>query len=153
MKLLDSATIKGAARIELHDVETGETSIWEGHNSVVDVGLNLMLERLIGTAGASPMGNLAIGSGTGAFPGGATGLYAEYYRKAITSASVSSNVLTVKTYFTTAQASGYVRELGLCNAAGSGAGVLIDHIEVSPQQQKTSAKEMVVTQTFTLSRA
>ena len=153
MELMDSATIKGAARIELHDVETGETSIWEGHNSVVDNGLNLTLERLIGTAGANALAYLAIGSGTGSFPGGATGLYAEYYRKAITSASVASNVLTVKTYYTTSQGSGYIREIGLCNAAGSGAGILIDHIEVSPSQLKGSSKEMVITNSLTLSRA
>ncbi len=152
--VIEQLHIVGAAKIELRDVETGEVNVWEGHNSVVDGGLNLMLERLVGTAGASPMGNLAIGSGTGAFPGGATGLYSEFYRKAITSASVAANVLTVKTYFTTAQGNdATIRELGLTNAAASGAGTLIDHIEVSPGQAKTSAKEMVITNSLTLSRA
>ena len=152
MELIDSATIRGAAEIRLTDIKTGQVTVWTGHNSVVDVGLNLMLERLVGTAGAA-LGYLALGSGTASFLGSATGLNSEYYRKAITSASAAANVLTVKTYFTTAQASGYIRELGLTNAAGSGAGTLIDHIEVSPSQLKGSSKEMVVTQTLTLSRA
>jgi len=149
----DALKIRGAAEIRLTDIETGEVNVWEGHNAVVDGGLNLMLERLSGAAGVAALGHLALGSGTASFLGSATGLNSEFYRKAITSASVASNVLTVKTYFTTAQASGYIRELGLTNAAGSGAGTLIVHLEVSPQQQKTSAKEMVVTQTLTLSRA
>ena len=153
MGLIDSATIRGAVRIELRDVETGETDIWEGYNAVVDTGLQLFHERMAGVASAVALGYMALGSGTGSFPGGATAMYGEFYRKALTSASIAANVATYKVYLTTAQASGYIRELGLTNAAASGAGVLISHIEVSPQVQKTSSKEAVITVTQTLSRA
>ncbi len=154
MELIDGARIRGAAKIELWDVDTGEVSIWEGPNAVMDGGLQLFHERMAGYTSASPLGNLAIGSGTGAFPGGATGLYHEDYRKAITAASVSSTVATYKTYLTTAQGNAdVIREIGLTNAAGSGAGVLISHIQVVPGVTKTSAKEAVITVTQTLSRA
>jgi len=150
----DALRIRGAVKIELRDAETGEVNVWESGNNVVDNGLNLILERLTGVAGMAALGYLALGSGTASFLGSATGLNAEYYRKAITSASCSSNVLTVKTYFTTAQGNDdVIREIGLTNAAASGAGTLIIHLEVSPSQAKTSAKEMVVTNSLTLSRA
>ena len=140
MELRDAAHIRGAVKIELHDVATGERSVWVGGNQVVDGGLQLFHERMSGVVGASPLGNLAIGSGTGAFPGGATGLYHEDYRKAITAASVSSTVATYKTYLTTAQGNtATIREIGLTNAAGSGVGVLISHIEVNPGIVKTSS--------------
>lgn len=154
IRFLDAARIRGAAKIELIDVVTGEVNIWHGPNAVMDVGLQLFHERMAGVTGASPLGNMALGSGTGAFPGGATGLYCEDYRKAITAASISSTVATYKTYLTTAQGNAAViREIGLTNAAGSGAGVLISHIEVNPGVTKTSAKEALVTITQTLSRA
>ena len=151
---MDAAAIKGAVTIELKDPITGETTIWEGHNAIMDGGLELFHERVAGVAGVAALGYMALGSGTGAFPGGATGLYHEDYRKAITTASVSSTVATYKTYFTTAQGNDdVIREIGLTNAAGSGAGTLISHIEVSPQVEKTSSKEAVITVTHTLSRA
>ncbi len=154
MELIDNARIQGIATITLQDVETGEIETWHGTNAVVDVGLQLFHERMAGVSGASPLGNLAIGSGTGSFPGGATAMYAEFFRKSITAASISSTVATYKTYFTTAQGNAdVIREIGLTNAAGSGAGVLISHIEVSPGISKTSAKEALVTVTQTLSRA
>ena len=154
MELMDSARVQGIAKIELRDVNTGEVNIWESGNNVVDNGLNLMLERLVGTSGMAALGHMALGSGTGTFLGSETAMYNEYHRKAITSASCSSNVLTMKTYYTTAQGNDdVIREIGLTNAAASGAGTLIIHLEVSPSQAKTSAKEMVVTNSLTLSRA
>lgn len=154
MELIDNVRIQGIATITLRDVDTGETTTWHGPNAVMDVGLQLFHERMAGVTGASPLGNLALGSGTGAFPGGATGLYHEDYRKSITAASVSSTVAVYKTYLTTAQGnSAVIREIGLTNAAGSGAGVLISHIEVSPGVSKTSAKEALITIVQTLSRA
>lgn len=154
MELIDNVRIQGIATITLRDVATGEATTWHGHNAVVDTGLQLFHERMSGLASASPLGNMALGSGTGAFPGGATGLYHEDYRKAITAASVSSTVATYKTYLTTAQGNAdVIREVGLTNAAGSGAGTLISHIEVSPGIVKTSSKEALVTVTQTLSRA
>ena len=69
--------IKGKALITLKDLETGQIDAWEGANSVVDDGLNLLLERLIGTTGASPMAYLAVGSGTGSFTGSESTMYNE----------------------------------------------------------------------------
>lgn len=153
MELRDAARIRGAVKIELTDAVTGVVNIWEGPNKIVDVGLQLFHERMAGVTGASPLGYLALGSGTGAFPGGATAMYHEDYRKAVTTASVSSTVAVYKTYLTTAQGnSAAIREIGLTNAAGSGAGVLISHIEISPGVTKTSAKEALITVTQTLSR-
>lgn len=153
MDFADGATIKGAVTITLRDVETGDVDVWHGPNAITNVGLELFHQCLQGIAGASPIAYLAIGSGTGAFPGGATAMYNEYYRRAITTMSVAVNVATYRVYFTTAMASGIIRELGLTNAAGSGAGVLIGHIQVSPQKTKSSAKEMIVAISHTLSRA
>ena len=143
--------IKGKALITLKDLETGQIDAWEGANSVVDDGLNLLLERLIGTTGASPMAYLAVGSGTGSFTGSESTMYNEDYRKAITSASVSGNVGTWMTYFSTAEANGTIRELGLFNAPSDG--VMFAHVQVDPPRTKTSGKEMVVTITHTVTRA
>ena len=153
MDFFDGATIRGAVTITLRDVRTGETDVWYGANAFTDDGLELLHQRLQGIAGASPIAYLALGSGTGAFPGGATAMYHEYYRRAITTMSIATNVSTYMVYFTTAMASGLIREIGLTNAAGSGAGVLISHIQVSPQREKTSAKEMIAAITHTFARA
>lgn len=151
MDFIDGATIKGAVTILLRDVETGDVDIWHGANAITNVGLELFHQCLQGIAGASPIAYLAIGSGTGAFPGGATAMYDEHCRKAITTMSIATNVATYRTYFTTSQASGLIREIGLMNAAATG--VLIGHIQVSPQKLKSSAKEMIVAISHTLSRA
>jgi hypothetical protein len=143
--------IRGKAAITLKDVLTGEVERWEGHNAIVDDGLNLLLERLIGTAGASPMAYLAVGSGTGSFPGSESAMYNEDYRKAITTCSVSGNVGVWMTYFSTAEANGTIRELGLFNAPSGG--VMFAHAKVDPARVKTSGKEMIVTIQHTLSRA
>ena len=66
---------------------------------------------------------------------------------------MSNQALVTKVYFTTSQASGIIRELGLTNAAASGAGTLLTHLEVSPQKTKGSTMEMVITHTLTMSRA
>lgn len=153
MDFVDGATIKGAAMIALRDVKTGDWDIWEGPNAFTDDGLELLHHCLQGTTSGTPIGYLALGSGTGSFPGTETAMYDEHYRKAITTMSIATNVATYRIYFTTAQASGIIREIGLTNAAGSGAGVLISHIEVSPQKEKTSTKEMIAAISHTLSRA
>ena len=151
----DAARVRGAAKIELIDVVTKETTIgWEGPNSAVDDGLNFFLNRLMNTTGASPLSHLIIGSGTVSTVNTAGSLGHEVYRKAITSASISGSVLTAKTYLTTAQARDEtIRELGLTNSAASGKGVLLNYIEVSPGVEKATGKEAVITITVTTSRA
>ena len=154
LEFISGARIRGAVKIELIDVETGEVNIWENHNTVVDLGLNLLLSRLLSNTGASPIGNLAIGSGTVSTVNTAGSLGHEVYRKAITSASVSGSVCTFKTYLTTAQARDEtIRELGLTNSAASGKGTLFNYIEVLPSVEKAAGKEAVITITTTMARA
>jgi len=151
--LYEAAVIRTAAQIELIDVETGEVDVWRGHNAFTDAGLDVILNRLAGLGSVAALGYQVVGSGTGAFPGTETSMYHENFRKAITSASVVDQSLVYKTYFTTSQASGSIRELGFANAAASGAGTLITHLVVTPSKLKTSAQEMVVTITHEVSRA
>lgn len=153
MDFIDGAAIKGAVTITLRNVETGDVDIWHGPNAITNDGLELFHQCLQGIAGASPIGYLAIGSGTGSFPGSEEAMYGEHYRRAITTMSIATNVATYRVYFTTAQASGLIREIGLSNSAASGGGVLIGHIQVSPQKEKTSSREMIVAISHTLSRA
>jgi len=149
----ETARIQGIATITLRD-EGGEVEVWRGWNTVVDLGLNLLLERLINTTGASPMSHLAIGSGTRSTVNTAGSLYNEVYRKALTSASVSGNVATFKTYLTSAQAAGEtIREMGLTNSAASGKGTLFNYFSVSPAVEKAAGKEAVITITNTLTRS
>ena len=153
LRFMDAAGAQGAVKIELRDVHTGEVNVWESHNAVVDLGLNLFLERLMNTTGASPLSHLIIGSGTVSTVNTAGSLGHEVYRKAITSASISGSVLTTKTYLTTAQARDEtIRELGLTNSAASGKGILLNYAEVSPGVAKAGGKEAVITLTTTMSR-
>jgi len=136
-----ASKIRGVVTITLSG--DGEGEVRRAHNLVTDAGLNLILNRLL-AASPSPLGYIAIGSGTGAFPGNETAMYDEVYRKGLTSMEVTGNVGLWRTYFSTVEANCTIREIGLTNAAGSGAGTLISHVQVSPPVVKINTKEMTV---------
>jgi len=152
VELTSGAIIRSAVTITAKDIETGAVEVRRTHNDFTDDGLHWLLNRMVSSATAV-MGHLAVGTGTGAFAGSETAMYDEVYRKAITTASVASNVGRWLIYFSAAELSCAIREFGLANAAGSGAGTLIDHIEISPAVSKSETKELVVDIQTTISRA
>ena len=124
--------IKGKWRLTARNVKTGEVIIKEGDNLIVTVGKELLGRMLIDEAGYDTgLTYCAIGSNAAAPNIADTVLGTESARKAITSKTRVSNVITLSTFFTAAQSTFALEEAGIFGhstaTAAADSGVLFSH--------------------------
>jgi hypothetical protein len=115
--------LKRRINVQIHNTK-GEL-LWEGHNSTVNSGLNLIVFLLAQQAGVTTYSGLsycAIGTSNTAIAAGQTQLVAESARLAFTSAvTIVGNQLTVQTYFAAASCSVVINEMGIFGNGATGA--------------------------------
>lgn len=109
-------------RTLIENVHTGERRIiQQGHNLVVNAGLNLVRDLLIGGLGANPLSYIALGTSTTAASAGQTALVAEYYRAPITQTVSSAQAITYRLYLGSTVGNGStITEMGLFNDPTAG---------------------------------
>ena len=138
----DGLKLKGKLSIALNDEVVQEVD-----NLVVTAGKGYVASRMK-DASATAMSHMAIGSGTTNPAAGDTALETELGRVALTSTTVSSNVVTYVATFAAGTGTGAVTEAGILNASSSG--TLLCRTEFSVVN-KGSADSMTITWTVTVS--
>ena len=117
MKLQDQIAVPtGKILIELRDAKTGRLKFQDlVKNMFVTAGKNSLADGLRGTTESTKgiITYCALGTGTTAPALTDTDLQTELVRKLISVRSVSGNVATFQTFFTTSEGNGTLREAGL----------------------------------------
>lgn len=120
MQAKEQLNIKGRLKIHVWDVETLETKQYlEVDNLVVDVGLDYIASRMK-DATATAMSHMAAGSDGTTPAAGNTALGSELGRVALTSTTVTSNVVEYIATFGAGTATGAIEEAGILNAGSGG---------------------------------
>lgn len=118
-------------------------------NLLVQTGLNYIASRLK-DATATVMSHMALGAGTAAASNGQTALVTELGRVAMTSTTLSANVVTYTATFSPATATGAVTEAAIFNAAS--AGTMLNRVAF-PVVNKQAGDTVAVTWTVTINAA
>jgi hypothetical protein len=131
----------------------GAPMMYEGHNILVNTGIQLLLDLLVGAGGtAFNNANAYIGIGTSntAPAAGQTDLLGTSARKLmdLTFPSRSGQTMTWRCTFTTSEGNFAIQEAGIFNAAV--AGTMLNRL-LAPLGTKTSATTLQVTATLTIS--
>ena len=151
----DFLFLKGKVRCILEDVNTGEKIVKEYNNLVTNAGKVAIARRLA---------NIGLYANESAITYGATGtdttaplvtdtvLGTELARKAVASSSYNAGTRegTIRTFFTTAESNGALKEFGMFGEEATGAadsGTLINHaaIDITKDVTKTLTIEVIIT--------
>lgn len=135
--------------------EQGQLMVYEGHNILVNVGIQLMLDKLIGGAGTvfdNSNAYIGIGDSSTAVAASQTDLQASTnkVRKAMdaTYPSRSGQTMTWRCTFSTSEGNFSIQEAAIFNA--SSAGTMLNRL-LAALGTKTSATTLQVTATLTIS--
>lgn len=116
----DHITLRGSLDVVLRDKNGNVRDHRVVRNLVVDAGLNLICDRLVGTS-ESVMSHMAVGTDSTAAAAGDTALGAQLSaREALDSAVVSGSAVTYVATFEAGKSTGAVSEAGIFNAASAG---------------------------------
>lgn len=105
--------LRGEIILEFRNVKTGKVRRYYYKNMVVTRAKNAIAQRLAGDGDAGEITYCALGTGTNAPALADTQLQTELVRKLISVRSVSGNIATFQTFFTTSEGNGTLREAGL----------------------------------------
>ena len=120
MQAKELISVKGRLKIHVFDAETLETKdYFEVDNLVVDAGLDYIASRMK-DATATAMSHMAVGSDNTAASAGQTALGSELGRVALTSTTVTSNVVEYIATFGAGTATGAIVEAGIFNSGTTG---------------------------------
>jgi len=132
----------GKVLIEIRDAKTGSLKYSKtADNMFVTAGKNSLADALRGTT-ANNKGEItycALGTNSTAPALGNTALGTELFRKLVSVRTVSGNIATFQTFFTTSEGNGTLREAGLFGDDASGtadSGTLFCHVAIN--RTKTS---------------
>ncbi len=117
-------------------------------NIIVNVGKQLMLDRLFGLSGAVAISGLAVGTSATTATVGDTTITSPAYKAFASTPTRSGLVVTAVTSYTTAEANINIQEAGLMTASG---GVLFNRLAPIGPFNKTSAVALDVTVQITQS--
>lgn len=152
----DGLKISGKVRFIFTDVKTGKKEISRWHKNLIPTeGREAIARRLGNIALKANEGVVtygAVGTGTTAPQNSDTQLETELFRKLIASVSYTANVITIRTFYTTAEANGALREFGLFGEDASGAansGTLFQRVNIN--RTKTNSKTLTIESVITIS--
>lgn len=154
-KLNDQLAVPtGKVLIELRDAKTGKLKFKKlVDNMFVTAGKNSLADALRGTT-ANNKGIItycALGTGSTAPALADTTLQTEIVRKLVSVRSVSGNVATFQTFFTTAEGNGSLREAGLFGddaSSTANSGTLFARVAIN--RTKTSGDTLTLTWSITI---
>lgn len=140
--------IKGRARLVLRDehgrVKRDETV----ENLITDAGRDAIIARLASSPGTAVPTHMAVGTGTTAAAAADTTLETESDRNALTSNTVSDNVLTMVGDWAAGDATAALTEAGVLSASSSGT---LFSRAVFSEINKGASDTLQITWTYTLS--
>ena len=147
--------LEGYVRYILEDVNTGEKEIspWF-KNQVMDAGKHAILDvmgELDTVSNPATITYGAVGTGTVTISASETTLDVELERQLLSRSSRTGTELTLRVFYTTAQANGIITNFGWFGEEATGAadsGTLFNKIAISIT--KTSAKTLTIEQKFSL---
>ena len=155
MKIDTGLKITGKIRCTLTNVYTGEREIKEYDNLITNAGKVAIARRLACIAELANEGQVtygATGTDNTAPLVGDTTLGIELERKLVASSSYvgGSRTCTIRTFFTTAESNGALKEYGLFGEAATGAadsGTMLEHaaIDITKDNTKTLTVEVILT--------
>jgi hypothetical protein len=152
MKKQDQIKIIGQCQVILKDAITGKIKYDHIYkNMVVTTGKNSIAAGLQGQASTGVITYCALGTGSTAPALADTKLQTEIVRKLVSARSVSANVATFTTFFTTSEGNGSLKEAGLFgdNASGTAdSGSLFCHVAIN--RTKTSGDTLTLAWTVTV---
>ena len=153
--ILENCILIGRVKCILKDVNTGEKEIKEYDNLIVNVGKVAIARRLAGIgllANESQVTYGATGTDNTAPTVNDTTLGTELARKLVASTSYNAGTrqCTIRTFFTTAESNGALKEFGLFGedaGAGADSGTLFEHanIDITKDNTKTLTVEVIFT--------
>lgn len=144
---------KGQVKLEFTNVKTGKVEVVYTHNLVTTAGKASMADALRGTTSNNKgiITYCALGTDDTAPDPANTTLGTELGRKLISVRSVSSNVATFQTFFTTTEVNGTLKEAGLFGDGASetaDSGTLFCHTAID--RTKTSSQTLTLSWTVTI---
>ena len=147
--------MKGRVRFIIEDVVTGEIerSPWTW-NIIPDAGRTAIARRLANVGSKANEGIItygAVGTGTTYPQNSDTQLAVELDRKLCSRRTNTLNVITVRTYFTTEEANGDLKEFGLFGEDADGtanSGTLFERVLIN--RTKTIAKTLTIESEITI---
>lgn len=147
--------LKGVVTLEFTNVKTGKVRRFVYTNMVVTLAKTAIAQRLSGSGSAGEITYCSLGTGTVAPALADTQLQTELVRKLISVRSVSSNVATFQTFFTTSEGNGTLREAGLFgNATGVSASGTANsgqlYCRVAINRTKTSSDTLTLSWAVTI---
>lgn len=146
----ESIKVTGAAVFEFENIHTGKKDIIKVNNMIVTAAKNTIANRLIGSS-VGYITYCALGTGSTAPVAGNTTLGTELFRKLVSVKSVSTNIATFQTFFTSSEGNGTLGEAGLFGddaTASSGTGTLFSRLLIS--RVKSSSDTLTLTWTITI---
>lgn len=128
--MTDKLQLKGTARTILEHTD-GTKEVFEQHNMIMNVGFDLLISSLINSSNRpSPLGYVAIGTGTTATAATQTALANQKYIKQGTwSWNSGEKKFTITAEWNTGEVTGTITEGGVFNASSEG--VMFDRIVFS----------------------
>jgi len=153
MNLIDSIVPKGKIKLDFHNVVTDEHEIIFVDNLVTTVGKESIADHLKGTTSNNKgiITYCALGTDDTAPALGDTALGTEIERKEISVRSVSNNIASFQTFFTTSEAIGSLKEAGLFGDDASDtadSGTLFCHAAID--REKSSNDTLTLTWTVAI---
>ncbi len=139
----------GTHRFTMKDVNTGEVTVREYKNIIVNTGKSMIAQRL---AGENNFCNITYGAvGLSATTPNESDIIlgTESARKAVSSIVSSGGLVTITVFFTASEGNGLLREYGLFGetaSATANTGTLILHALIN--ENKTSAKTLTIESTI-----
>lgn len=148
--------ISGKVRFILTDIRTGEVEIGKWHKNIIPTSGREAIGRRLGNIGAKSNEGMvtygAVGTGTTTPQNSDTQLVTEICRKLVASVSYSTNIITIRIFFTTAEANGDLKEFGLFGEDASvtvNSGTLFQRVLIS--KTKTASKTLTIESVITIS--
>jgi len=119
---IEGLPVRGDLKIVLFDAEGREKERHHFTNLVVTAGKGVIADRMKGTPAKAAMTHMAVGTNNTAAAAGDTTLGAEVgsSRTALSSTSVSTNVITYACTFAAGTGTGALTEAGIFNASSAG---------------------------------
>ncbi len=148
--------IKGQITIIKHDYATGQKISENVYNNVTCTVARTEIMKAL--ANNSPVATYleycAVGTGAGVPAVSDTILFTELTRKVFALVNQASNVITIRTFFTTSEGNGTLTEIGYFMddaTAALNSGTMFDHATIS--ETKTSSMTLTAILTLTISDA
>jgi len=150
----DKLKMTGKIKLTMTDVRTGEVEVAEYKNVIPTVGREAIARRLIDEGLKSNESIItygAVGTGTTSASVSDTKLESELFRKTIASTSRTNNVIHIRTFYTTSEANGELKEFGLFGedaTATADSGTLFERVNIN--RTKTNSKTLLIESVITI---